>query len=172
MSTPQIQAAIDMAKLQLLKLNVIAEVHARGNLAGIEVDDLIRIIKKHAPALQINLTEEILNEAVLMVRMEIDVIGGKSAVSIDGESDHKKWYTRDFLKKGGFWDRFNKYINSPEKRLPTPVIKQLDEDTDEIVSRLGNPNQAETFKRRGMVFGDVQAGKGVVDVHGVDAVGW
>jgi hypothetical protein len=159
MSTPQIQAAIDMAKLQLLKLNVIAEVHARGNLAGIEVDDLIRIIKKHAPALQINLTEEILNEAVLMVRMEIDVIGGKSAVSIDGESDHKKWYTRDFLKKGGFWDRFNKYINSPEKRLPTPVIKQLDEDTDEIVSRLGNPNQAETFKRRGMVFGDVQAGK-------------
>jgi hypothetical protein len=36
------------------------------------------------------------------------------------------------LKKGGFWERFYKYINSPEKRLPTSVIKQLDEDTDEI----------------------------------------
>ncbi len=159
MSTSQIQAAIDMAKLQLLKLNVLAEVHSRGNLTGIQVDDLVKIIKKHAPALQINLTEESLNEALLMVRMEIDVIGVKSAVSIDGDADHKQWYTRDFLKKGGFWDRFNKYINSPEKRLPQPVIKQLDEDTDEIVRRLGNPNQMESFKRRGMVFGDVQAGK-------------
>ena len=159
MSTSHIQAAIDIAKLQLLKLNVLAEVHAKENLVGIEVDDLIKVIKKHAPLLQINLTEETLNDAVLMVRMEIDVIGGKSAVSIDGEAVQKNWYSKDLLKKGGFWERFYKYINSPEKRLPTSVIKQLDEDTDEIVCRLGNPNQEETFKRRGMVFGDVQAGK-------------
>lgn len=159
MSTSQIQAAIDMAKLQLLKLNVVAEVHARGNLSGIEVEDLTKIIKMHATPLQINLTEEVLNEALLMVRMEIDVIGGKTAVSIDGEGEHKKWYSRELLKKGGFWDRFYKYINSPEKKLPTPVIKQLDEDTDEIVGRLGDPNQLDAFKRRGMVFGDVQAGK-------------
>jgi hypothetical protein len=159
MSTSQIQAAIDIAKLQLLKLNVVAEVHARGNLSGIEVEDLTKIIKKQATPLQINLTEEVLNEALLMVRMEIDVIGGKTAVSIDGESEHKKWYSRELLKKGGFWDRFYKYINSPEKKLPTPVIKQLDEDTDEIVGRLGDPNQLDAYKRRGMVFGDVQAGK-------------
>jgi len=159
MSTSQIQAAIDMAKLQLLKLNVVAEVHARGNLSGIEVEDLTKIIKMHATPLQINLTEEVLNEALLMVRMEIDVIGGKTAVSIDEECEHKKWYSRELLKKGGFWDRFYKYINSPEKKLPTPVIKQLDEDTDEIVGRLGDPNQLDAFKRRGMVFGDVQAGK-------------
>lgn len=159
MSTSQIQAAIDMAKLQLLKLNVVAEVHSSGNFSGIEVEDLTEIIKKHATPLQINLTEEVLNEALLMVRMEIDVIGGKTAVSIDGETEHKKWYSRELLKKGGFWDRFYKYINSPEKRLPTPVIKQLDEDTDEIVGRLGDPNQLDAFKRRGMVFGDVQAGK-------------
>ena len=133
MSTTHIQAAIDIAKLQLLKLNVLAEVHAKENLVGIEVDDLIKVIKKHAPLLQINLTEETLNDAVLMVRMEIDVIGGKSAVSIDGEAVQKNWYSKDLLKKGGFWERFYKYINSPEKRLPTSVIKQLDEDTDEIV---------------------------------------
>lgn len=159
MSSSQIEVAINMAKLQLLKLNVVAEVHSRNDVSGIEVEDLTRIIRRHAAPLQIILSEETLNEALLMVRTEIDVIGGKSAVSIDGEVEHKKWYSRDFLKQGGFWDRFNKYIHSPEKRLPTPVIKQLDEDTDEIVGRLGNPNQAESFKRRGMVFGDVQAGK-------------
>jgi hypothetical protein len=159
MSASQIQAAIDMAKLHLLKLNVVAEVHAEGDLKGIEVDDLTNAIRRHAESLKIVLTEETLNEVVIMVRMEINVIGGKSAISIDGDSDYKKWYSRDLLKKGGFWDRFYKYINSPEKRMPTPVIKQLDEDTDEIVRRLGDPNQAESFKRRGMVFGDVQAGK-------------
>ena len=45
MSTSHIQAAIDIAKLQLLKLNVLAEVHAKENLVGIEVDDLIKVIK-------------------------------------------------------------------------------------------------------------------------------
>lgn len=159
MSASQIQVAIDMAKLQLLKLNVVAEVHARENLAGIGVEELVRIIKKHAIPLQVSLTEVALNEALLLVRSEIDVVGGRSAVSIDGDPDRKKWYSRDFLKKGGFWDRFYKYVNSPDKKLQMKVIKRLDEDSDEIVSKLGDPNQVEAFTRRGMVFGDVQAGK-------------
>jgi len=159
MSATQIQIALEMAKLQLLKFKVLAEIHAEEKLIGIEVDELIKLIRRHAPLLQINLTDETLNEVVLMVRMEIDVIGGKSAVSIDGDTGFKSWYSRDVLKKGGFWDRFYKYINSAEKRLPASVIKQLDEDTDEIVQRLGDPNQSESYKRRGMVFGDVQAGK-------------
>jgi hypothetical protein len=159
MSSLQIQTAIDMVKLQLLKLNVVEEVHSRENLAGIEVEELIQIIKKHAIPLQITLTESSLNEALLSVRSEIDVVGGSCAVSLDGDPERKKWYSRELLKKGGFWDRFYKYVNSPEKKLEMKVIKQLDEDSDEIVSRLGNPNQVEAFKVRGMVFGDVQAGK-------------
>ena len=121
MSTLHIQAAIDITKLQLLKLNVLAEIHAKESLVGIEVDDLIKVIRKHAPLLQINLTEETLNDAVLMVRMEIDVIGGKSAVSIDGESVQKNWYSKDLLKKAVFGKGFTN-ISTLQKNVCRPQL--------------------------------------------------
>lgn len=56
-----------------------------------------------------------------------------------------------------YWDRFKAFLQSQE--WPTGVIQGLDRTTDEILDLLGNPAEKDTWKRRGLVMGDVQSGK-------------
>lgn len=149
---------LEVALLHALKAKVVAEVRAKNFSGGIPIEFLKSIILDNAKSLSLAMTEELLNQAILMVRTEIDVTG-RGADILEGDPNRKKWYSRVMLKKGGFWDRFYLYSRSPEKNLPKEVIRQVDEDSDKIVERLGDPNQQEPFNCRGMVFGDVQAGK-------------
>jgi hypothetical protein len=149
---------LEIALLHALKVKVVAEVQAKNFSGGIPIETLKDIILANAKSLSLAMSDELLNQAVLMVRTEIDVTG-RGADILEGDPDRKKWYSRAVLKKGGFWDRFYLYSRSPEKNLPKEVIRQVDEDSDKIVERLGDPNQQEAFNCRGMVFGDVQAGK-------------
>lgn len=149
---------LEIALLHALKAKVVTEVRANNYSGGISIEMLKTIIKDNAKSLSLEMSDELLNQAILMVRTEIDVTG-RGADILEGDPDRKRWYSRDVLKKGGFWDRFYLYARSPEKNLPKEVIRQVDEDSDKIVERLGDPNQKEPFNCRGMVFGDVQAGK-------------
>jgi len=149
---------LEIALLHALKVKVVAEVRAKNFSGGIPIEVLKAIIRENAKSLSLAMSEELLNQAVLMVRTEIDVTG-RGADILEDDPNRKKWYTRALLKKGGFWERFYLYSRSPEKNLPKEVIRQVDEDSDKIVERLGDPNQQEPFNCRGMVFGDVQAGK-------------
>jgi len=149
---------LEVALLHALKVKVVAEVRSRDLRDGISIEELRSIILENAKSLSLVMGDELLNQAVLMVRSEIDVIG-RGADTLDADPNRKKWYSRDILKKGGFWDRFFSYARSADKNLPSEVMRQVDEDSDKIVDRLGNPHQKEPFNCRGMVFGDVQAGK-------------
>lgn len=149
---------LEVALLHALKVKVVTEVRSRNLKEGISIEELRSIILRNAKSLSLVMGDELLNQAVLMVRSEIDVTG-RGADVLDADPNRKKWYSRDILRKGGFWDRFFSYARSAEKNLPSEVMRQVDEDSDKIVERLGNPHQIEPFNCRGMVFGDVQAGK-------------
>lgn len=56
-----------------------------------------------------------------------------------------------------YWDRFSKLL--VRQKWPGPVITALDKVTDEILDLLGDPDQRGTWRRRGLVMGDVQSGK-------------
>jgi len=64
----------------------------------------------------------------------------------------------ELRSNGPFWDRYEKFL---EARLnwPRPVVRRLDEVTDEILSRLEDPRRSGTWDRRGLVVGRVQSGK-------------
>src|SRR6266542_2798410 len=55
-----------------------------------------------------------------------------------------------------YWSRFKLML---QKEWAPGVITGLDRSTDEILDLLGNPEEADTWKRRGLVMGDVQSGK-------------
>lgn len=55
-----------------------------------------------------------------------------------------------------YWSRF-KLLQ--QREWAPGVITGLDRATDEILDLLGNPDEADTWKRRGLVMGDVQSGK-------------
>ena len=56
-----------------------------------------------------------------------------------------------------YWPRYKKLLQS--KGLPGDVITTTDRVTDRILGRLGDPKNATTWDRRGMVVGHVQSGK-------------
>ncbi len=56
-----------------------------------------------------------------------------------------------------YWSRFQSLLQ--QQNFPGPVINGMDRSTDEILDLLGNPAERDTWKRRGLVMGDVQSGK-------------
>lgn len=56
-----------------------------------------------------------------------------------------------------YWKRYQKLL--VKGGLPQDVVTKLDQVTDQILSRLGNPTNAAQWDRRGMVVGHVQSGK-------------
>lgn len=55
-----------------------------------------------------------------------------------------------------YWSRFKLML---QKQWSPSVITALDRSTDEILDLMGDPSLKETWKRRGLVVGDVQSGK-------------
>lgn len=84
-------------------------------------------------------------------------------VSVDKPSnDHDiEWFTK-FKEEHSDRNLYNKrfeYYMQEEKHWPEESVKELGRNTDEIVNRLGDPNKAGPWKRKGLVIGDVQSGK-------------
>lgn len=56
-----------------------------------------------------------------------------------------------------YWTRFKQWLNG--QGWPPFVMQGLDRSTDDVLDLLGNPAEEDTWKRRGLVLGDVQSGK-------------
>ncbi len=56
-----------------------------------------------------------------------------------------------------YWNRYKKLLLA--EGLPVDVVTKLDIATEQILSRLGDPNKNVQWDRRGMVVGHVQSGK-------------
>jgi hypothetical protein len=74
------------------------------------------------------------------------------------DKNHEDWYSKDLINSQDnfFWNRYKKYLEK-QNRAPQ-FIQRLDKDSEQIVSRLGNPKRS-TFNVKGMVIGHVQSGK-------------
>lgn len=149
---------LDIHIIHLLKTAVITELTDHNNLSNLEIRDIEILIDRFSKQFNFPLNVATKQKTLNLIRSEIDISVGKAEMLV-GDGIFREWYTRDVLKEDGFWERFNLYISSPEKSLPKNVIRQVDEDSDRIVRRLGNPTLDESFNCRGMVVGDVQAGK-------------
>lgn len=87
------------------------------------------------------------------VKMELGIL-------IQGENSSDRdplWWSSKKKQDGEnyYWDRYKRYI---AYSLNDKVIKTLDDDTDNVMDVLENPD-IESFNRYGMVVGHVQSGK-------------
>lgn len=55
-----------------------------------------------------------------------------------------------------YWSRYKLLL---QKDWAPNVVTALDKSTDEVLDLMGNPKETMTWKRRGLVMGDVQSGK-------------
>jgi hypothetical protein len=74
-------------------------------------------------------------------------------------SDFDEWFdaTRRRETEWFYWKRYREHL--AQSGYPVRVLETMDEKTDRIIELCGDPTANGGFDRRGMVMGDVQAGK-------------
>lgn len=107
---------------------------------------------------QLRLDELSVDEIEAEVRRRIAITVGEASILIDPE-DQKEWLTEDRIigTEWKFWKRYADYFNT--KGIPGNVLRRTHTDTNRILGLIGDPLSEKPFRRRGMVIGDVQAGK-------------
>lgn len=128
-----------------------------GIVGSVSPEWIVKTYEDISEQLKFQLTD--INRNILMnqIRAKIDIpLEGAGAVSIVDNDDFQDWFDEKLL--GKYWERFEKYLED-RGNISKPVRLMLDSDTNKILSRMANPKSEKSFNCRGMVVGDVQAGK-------------
>ncbi len=72
------------------------------------------------------------------------------------DGDPKPWLNK-YEIEWYYWGRHKRYLEG--KQYSKKVISEMDHITDQILDRIGDPNEQISWKRKGMVVGHVQSGK-------------
>jgi hypothetical protein len=73
--------------------------------------------------------------------------------------DHVEWLPTAKSAIGwSFWDRYRRYMEDV-KLMPPQVVRRLDLTTDRVLGKLESPERDGTWRRYGLVVGQVQSGK-------------
>ncbi|MEW1660511.1 Z1 domain-containing protein [Streptomyces sp. NPDC093707] len=84
---------------------------------------------------------------------------GSSGLDDGDTTKHEPWLPeakndRDWE----FWERYRRYLEDV-RNLPPAVVRRLDQSTDEVLSQLEDPRREGSWRRTGLVIGQVQSGK-------------
>ncbi|MCW1804351.1 Z1 domain-containing protein [Brachybacterium squillarum] len=79
-----------------------------------------------------------------------------SPTVISRKPEWSQWYSPDSVQ-GHYWNRYRALLE--KKDFDPDAITALDLATTEIVERLANPSDLETWQTKGLVVGHVQSGK-------------
>ncbi len=83
----------------------------------------------------------------------------EDSTGLEDSTGHLEWLTEAKVNRSWeFWDRYRRY-QEDVKALPPNVIRQLDRTTDRVLRRLEDPHRPGTWRRTGLVVGQVQSGK-------------
>ena len=117
-----------------------------------QIDDFLnRIATVFGTPAEIVAEARKLVHARFKIRMEL-------GETLKSEKDHAPWLdARRASIDPFYWDRYRQFLI--RGGWAPRVTATLDRATDEILNLLGNPNEKEPWKRRGLVVGDVQSGK-------------
>ncbi|MGD0390990.1 MAG: Z1 domain-containing protein [Tepidisphaeraceae bacterium] len=102
---------------------------------------------------------EVNTEALVAQLMHEANVQVPDATLMDDPDDHIEWLT---ARRGSidwkFWNRYKEFLEHG-KKLPEASVSSLGKLTDDILSRLEDPDRPPTWDSRGMVVGSVQSGK-------------
>lgn len=87
------------------------------------------------------------------VKIGIGVVVEKKA------PEHKLWYVNRAKEQENLYnDRFKKYLQDA-KHWSEESVATLDNNTNAIMDRIGDPQKSGRWRRKGLLIGDVQSGK-------------
>lgn len=75
-----------------------------------------------------------------------------------GHAEFVQWWTPERKGTGFYGDRYLRHLEDT-RHMPSPLVEEIDRETDRIVSLLADPRREQVLKIRGLVLGHVQSGK-------------
>lgn len=124
-------------------------------------DDLITAIERQAAMMIVigqSLSEEDKEKvkSILSARLVINMDTGVMIIDRDTYNPwlaHRKAEIDEY-----YWNRYKEYLLG-DKNWADNVVNVLDRVGDEILDLLGNPAEQGSWKRKGLILGDIQSGK-------------
>jgi hypothetical protein len=118
-------------------------------------DEVRNVVERIATAFGVSANDK---EALLKTIQAQKAIRMDTGIAIVGRGEHKPWVgSRKASIDPFYWTRFERFLG--QQRWPKGVITGLNKTTEEILDLFGNPAEARSWKRRGLVLGEVQSGK-------------
>lgn len=104
-----------------------------------------------------SLSEEEVNEIRSTIKSEFSIKLDKGVLI--QEIGHEKWFlAKKAQLEMKYWERYRKYLLA-DKGFSTKVVNTMDDVLDTLTDLLGDPSRDISYKRRGLIIGDVQSGK-------------
>ncbi|NEN75736.1 Z1 domain-containing protein [Pelistega sp. NLN82] len=102
-------------------------------------------------------SDESRNRVIEKVNMLLTIKQDSALEIIEKDSQHKSWVYDIPEENFKYTKRYEDYLR--KQSFPIEILKKMKETNRKILNYLGNPNAPESFKRKGLVVGQVQAGK-------------
>lgn len=106
----------------------------------------------------IQVSDEEFEQAIKNIHSNMSITMDEG-VLIKGDEDYIEWYdSRRAEIELKFWNRYKEFLTI-KKGWNESVVNTIDKVSNDIVALLGDPKVKGSWKRRGLVIGDVQSGK-------------
>lgn len=139
----------------MLKDMVIVSIANDANIEEKAIDDRLDEVK--GMPMFAALSEEEIKEVSAIIKSEFSIKLDKG-VLIE-EQGHERWFlAKKAQLEMKYWERYKKYLLA-DKGFSTKVVNTMDDVLDTLTDLLGDPSRDVSYKRRGLIIGDVQSGK-------------
>ena len=120
----------------------------------IQVDSVLREVGVYLPGKE-ELTKRIKNR----LEIEKSITYGPSSILCDIYADHQEWLTEQYINdtKWYHWKSFKKFLRY--NGAGQNQLDELNKSTTEILKNIENPERPAPWDTRGLVVGNIQAGK-------------
>ncbi|MFD0024495.1 Z1 domain-containing protein [Streptomyces sp. NPDC058382] len=89
----------------------------------------------------------------------ITAVFQEGSSGLESDRGHEPWLPEAKNdREWDFWERYRRYLEDV-RSLPPVVVRRLDQSTDEVLSQLEDPRRIGSWRRTGLVIGQVQSGK-------------
>lgn len=120
-------------------------------------EELRAEIEQYVPLLKDEVTQADLEDLFDEMRTRHDVLIESGATLV--APGFVEWFDAARRRETGwfYWDRYRRLLT--RGGFPGPVLEAMNQKTNRVIELCGDPLSDQPFDRRGMVMGDVQAGK-------------
>ncbi|ASW54747.1 Z1 domain-containing protein [Plantactinospora sp. KBS50] len=120
-----------------------------------ELDDAVNLVFGMQQA-----RDQMLDRELLLKEIQARVaVWQDDSVGLTDDQNHIEWLTEAQLDRSWeFWDRYRRYLEDV-RLMPPRVVRRLEQSTDKILRQLEDPRRPGSWRRTGLVVGQVQSGK-------------